>query len=149
MLEGAIIGIIVAVIVMMIQKNKQKKALAEVYNSETLDTPSFSAFFHHATEKIFTGNGFKFFDGNGVGYLSGNNFNYKPKSGLQTFDLSTCTIEYAGKKKKLDWISIDDNGTKHYFTSFQQGAFKMDGSEMNNFIKKLKEISPDSKLDIV
>ncbi|MBL1279115.1 MAG: hypothetical protein COA33_002515 [Fluviicola sp.] len=149
MLEGAIIGIIVAVIVMMIQKSKQKKALAELNNSDTLDTPEYSAFFHHATEKIFTGKGFKFFDGNGVGYLSGSNFNYKAKTGLQTFDLTNCTIAYAGKKKKINWISIEDNGTKHYFTSFQQGAFKMDDSEMQKFIAKLQEISPESKLDVL
>ncbi|HIP32683.1 MAG TPA: hypothetical protein EYG86_07980 [Crocinitomicaceae bacterium] len=149
MLEGALIGLIVAVVVMLFKKNKQKKALAEINNSDTLDTPSYSAFFHHSPESIFKGKGFKFFDTNGVGYISGNNFNYKTKKDTLTFDLATCGVEYAGKKKKLDWVSIEDNGVKHYFTSFQQGAFKLNDSEMDNFIEKLQQLKPEANLEIV
>ena len=151
MIQGAIIGLFVAIIMMIIKKNKEKKALAGINNSEMLDTPEYSAYFHHATETIFTGKGFKFFDNAGVVYVNGEILNYKADKSSDpiAFDLSTCPIEYAGLKKKMKWISIDLNGTKHFFTTFKQGGFSLDKSEMDRFIEKLKELSPESNLETV
>ena len=151
MIQSAIIGLIVALIMMLVKKNKEKKALAGINNSEMLDTPEYSAYFHHATETIFNGKGFKFFDNTGVLYVNGKVVNYKADKSSDpiAFDLDSCSIEYAGLKKKMKWISIDLNGTKHYFTTFKQGGFSLDRSEMDRFIEKLKELSPDSNLDSI
>ena len=139
MLEGALIGLVVGLVIAFIKKNKHKKAIESITNSDMLDTPEYTAYFHHSLEPMFKGKGLRFFDSNGVGYISGNTFNYKTKDTTDSFDLTQCKIQNAGKKKKLDWIEIEQNGTKHYFTSFKQGAFKLDDSEMENFIAKLKE----------
>ena len=148
MLQGAIIGIIVAIIVMIIQKNKQKKALAKLNGPDVLDRPEYSAYFHYATEKTFLKKGFKFFDNNGVLYMNGTNLSYEAHKATNTitFDLSQCNVSYAGLKRKMKWICIEQSGTKHYFTTFEQGAFKMDRSEMDRFIDKLKGLLPQSEL---
>lgn len=143
MLEGALIGMIVAVIVLFIKKNQEKKALAKATNSDVIDQPDFAAFFHYASEKTQSKNGLKFFDHNGALTISGTLLNYVPQQARfkgVSVDLKEVKICLAPVKRKMKWVEIDVDGTKHYFTTFSQGAFSVDRSQMDEFISKLEEL---------
>lgn len=143
MIEGAIIGVLVAIVMMIIKKNQQKKALAKVMNDDVIDQPDFAAFFHCASEETFNKKGLKFFDSNGLGTLNGSTFNYSPdqksKTGL-SIDLKNVDMKMAPEKRKMKWIEINNDGEKLYFTSFSQGAFSVDIKEMDNFLGKLSDM---------
>lgn len=146
MIQGAIIGLIIAIVMVIIKKNQEKKALAKVSGEDIIDQPDFAAFFHYASEATFNKKGIKFFDNNGVLTLNGSMLNYQPQlkgqSGLSV-DLNNVKVILAPEKRKMKWVEIEDNGTKHYLTSFSQGAFSVDKTKMNEFLIKLKELKSD------
>lgn len=148
MLLGAIIGMIVAIIVILIKNNREKKALSKLNNSDTLDSPDYTAYFHVASENTFKSKGFKFFDASGVLFLSGKNlvFNDRAVSSSTEFNLATSSISYAGVKKKMKWVCIEQKDSKLYFTTFKQGLLALDKTEMDRFIEKLKLLNPGSNL---
>lgn len=142
MLQGAIIGLIVAIVVVIYNKNKQKKAIDKVMNDDVIDQPDFAGFFHFASEPTFLKSGLKFFDSNGVLTLQGTQLNYQPeqkgKSSISV-DIKDAEVSLAPEKRKMKWVEIVHNGEKYYFTSFTQNAFSVDKSKMDEFIAKLKE----------
>lgn len=142
MIQGAIIGIIVAIVLTIIRKNKEKKALAKVMNDDVIDQPDFAAFFHYASEETFNKKGIKFFDSNGVAALNGSQLSYQPdQKGMisLSLDLKEVDLSIAPLKRKMKWLEINDNGTKHYITTFTQGAFSVDKSKMEEFITRLQD----------
>lgn len=148
MLFGALIGVIVAIIAIAIKKNMEKKALKEATDGDLLDTPDYAAFFHYASEETFGKKGFRFFDTNGALTIHGTVITYKPQQknkGEVVLDITKTTLKRAPEKRKMKWLEIDDNGKKHYFTSFSQNAFNVDKSEMDRFLRKLAEIRRDLK----
>ena len=148
MLLGALIGLIVAVIMIIIKKSREQKALNKLNNSDTLDSPDYSAYFHVASENTFNSKGFKFFDNNGVLFLNGTNLVYQARTAKAAaeFDLATASVSYAGMKKKMKWVCIEGNNSKLYFTTFKQGMFALDKTEMDRFIEKVKLLAPNSNL---
>ncbi|MCB9195227.1 MAG: hypothetical protein H6598_03295 [Flavobacteriales bacterium] len=144
MLEGAIIGVIVAIVMIIVKKNKEKKALAKVNNDDLIDQPDFAAFFHCASEKTFEKNGLKFFDSNGALTLNGTMLTYQPEQkGHNTLsvDLSKSEVHFAPEKRKMQWLEITVDGEKHFFTSFVQNAFSLDKSAMDEFVSRVKQIN--------
>ncbi|CAG5081908.1 hypothetical protein [Parvicella tangerina] len=146
MIEGAIIGVIVAIVLMIIKKNREKKALAKVKGENVLDEPDFAAFFHCASEETFNKKGVKFFDSNGVLTLNGTKLNYQPeqsdKPGIEV-DIQEANLKVAPIKRKMKWVEIEVDGDKYYLTTFKQGAFSIDNSEMNDFLELLVENRSD------
>jgi hypothetical protein len=71
MIQGAIIGMIIAIVMIFVKKHQEKKALANASNEDVLDQPDFMAFFHLASEETFTKKKIKFFDSNGVLTMNG------------------------------------------------------------------------------
>lgn len=142
MLFGALIGLIIAIISIYLKKLRDKKALEQLTNNNLIDTPEYAAYFHYANEKTYLSKGFKFFNSNGVLYITGKTIFYKPQKGNETldFDIDTCKISLAAEKKNMKWVCIEKNGTKHYFTSFSQSFFKLDKTEMDNFLKQLNGV---------
>jgi hypothetical protein len=142
MLQGAIIGVIVAIVMMIMRRNQQKKALAKVNNEDVIDQPDFAAFFHYASEETFNKKGLKFFDTNGAATLNGTLFNYSPeqkgKPGLSV-DLKDVRVSIAPEKRKMKWIEIAVDDKKLYFTSFNQGAFSIDVKAMEEFMDRLRD----------
>ncbi len=142
MLLGALIGVIVAIIVITIKKSNEKKAMKNLLDNDLVDTPEYAAFFHYATETTQNRKGIKFFDSNGPLFINNNTIHYTNKLNKETleFNLANCNVSLAPEKRKMKWIEIEKDGVKHYFTSFSQGAFTMDKKEMDKFISKLREI---------
>lgn len=144
MLQGAIVGIIVAIVLTIIRKNKEKKALAKVMNDDVIDQPDFAAYFHYASEETFNKKSIKFFDSNGVATLNGSQLNYQPDQKAMislSLDLKNAELSLAPKKRKMKWLEINENSTKHYITTFTQGAFGVDKSKMEEFITRLQDQS--------
>ncbi|MCB9189944.1 MAG: hypothetical protein H6600_08945 [Flavobacteriales bacterium] len=143
MIEGAIIGLIVAIVMIFYKKHKEKNAINKVMNNEVIDQPDFAAYFHCASEKTFSGKGFKFFDTNGVLTLNGSLLTYKPdqkNSPAIEIDLNNAVLSLAPQKRKMKWIEITYNNDKLYFTTFKQNAFSLDQKQMEEFLKlTLKE----------
>ncbi len=144
MLLGALIGLIVGIIMIIYKKNQQKKALAKVNTHGILDQPDFSAYFHCASEETFHRKGLKFFDSNGALTLSGPNLSYVPEQRNQpglSLDLNNVEVQIApSKKRKMDWLEVNDSGKKYYLTSFTQNAFSVDKSKMDEFLTLVREI---------
>lgn len=146
MLEGAIIGIIVAIVMMIIKKNKEKKALAKVSGDDVIDQPDFAAFFHCASEETFNKKGLKFFDSNGVLTLNGTHLNYQPEQNGQIgldLDITEVKLKVAPEKRKMKWLEIEKDGKKYYLTTFKQGAFRLDRTQMDEFLEKMIEERSD------
>jgi hypothetical protein len=138
MIEGAVIGLIVAIIMIFVKKNQEKKAISKVLNDDVIDQPDFVAFFHFASEATFLKKGFKFFDSNGVLTLHGHNLIYRPNQKgkpVINVDIKTAQLRLAPEKRKMKWLEINDNGNKYYFTTFSPGAFSVDKSKMDEFLK--------------
>lgn len=143
MLTGALIGLIVALIAIMIKRSQEKKAMQNLLNDGVIDTPEYVAFFHYASEGTQEKTGLKFFDHSGPLYIANNTINYNGlrNKGNFSFDLNNATITLAPEKRKMKWICIESEGKKHYFTTFSQAFFKLDKTEMDKFIAKLKELN--------
>ena len=144
MLQGAIIGIIVAIIMIIIRKNKEKKAIAKVMNEDLVDRPDFAAFFHCASQATFEKKGIKFFDSNGALTLNGSMLNYTPDQKNNKaihVDLTNVQIQMAPEKRKFKWLEIDVDGEKFYLTTFVQNAFSVDKSAMEEFISRVSELN--------
>ncbi len=141
MIQGAILGLIIAIVMIFIKKSQEKKALAKISNENVIDQPDFVAFFHLASEATFNKKGLKFFDSNGALSLNGKNLNYQPQQKNQpsiSIDLSSAKLSLAPEKRKMKWLEIDVDGQKYYFTTFSQGAFSMDKSKMDEFLRVLE-----------
>lgn len=146
MLEGAIIGLIIGVVMVIYKRNQQKKVLAKINNDDLIDQPDFAAFFHYASETTFNKKGLKFFDTNGAGTLNGKVFTYTPEQKnkpVVSINIEEVEISLAPEKRKMKWVEFVIKGEKLYFTSFNQGAFSIDNKEMEEFIDKLREIKPE------
>lgn len=142
MIEGAIIGLIVAIVMIIIKKNQQKKELAKVNNDDLIDQPDFAAFFHCASSATFEKKGVKFFDSNGALTLNGSLLTYRPEQKghkTLTVDLKNADVQVAPEKRKMQWLEIIIDGEKNYFTSFVQNAFSLDKSAMDEFISRVRE----------
>lgn len=143
MLVGALIGVLVAIIAIAVRKSMENKAMKKAMGDDVLDSPDYGAFFHYASEQTFNKKGMRFFDTNGALTINGTVITYKPqqpKKNEIVLDIAKATLKRAPEKRKMKWLEIESNGTKHYFTSFSQGAFSVDKSEMDRFLRKLAEI---------
>jgi hypothetical protein len=141
MIQGAIIGLFVAIIVIFVKKSQEKKAIAKNLNNNVLDQPDFIAFFHYASEKTFNKKGIKFFDSNSVLTLNGNRLSYKPEQKGKpsiSIDLKASQLVMAPEKRKMKWLEITFEGEKYYFTTFSQKAFSIDTSKMTEFLQLLE-----------
>lgn len=149
MLTGALIGVLVAVIVMMMRSNSERNALKKAMNPDVLDTPDYAAFFQYASESTFHKK-MKFIDSNGALTISGTVVTYTPQQrnkSVISFDITKTKLKKAPEKRKMKWLEVDLDGTKHYFTTFKQNAFSVDKAVMDKFLRKLAEIRQAHKTE--
>jgi hypothetical protein len=129
-LEGAIIGGVIGVIVVLVtysaKDSKYKKLLKTI--TEQVD---YSALYHYASFKRYK-NSFKFFDSYGVLYIIGKTVYYKTgETGMpESFNLNECTVQQEPDWRMLKWFSITTPaGEKFYFNSNKMGGFKNNSDE--------------------
>jgi hypothetical protein len=129
-LEGAIIGGVIGVIVVLItysaKDSKYKKLL------KTITEPvEYSALYHYASFKRYK-NSFKFFDSYGVLYVIGKTVYYKTSETVMpaSFNLNECTVQQEPDWRMLKWFSITTPaGEKFYFNSNKMGGIKNNSDE--------------------
>lgn len=129
-LEGAIIGGVIGVVVVIItysaKDSKYKKLL------KTITEPvEYSALYHYASFKRYK-NSFKFFDSYGILYVIGKTVYYKASetAAPESFNLNECSVQEEADWRMLKWFSITTPaGEKFYFNSNKMGGFKNNSDE--------------------
>ncbi len=130
MLEGAIIGAIIGLLVVVFSFFAKEQKYNKILKTIT-EPMEYAALYHYASAKRYK-NSFKFFDSYGALYLVGKTLYYKasPTGPPVSFDLSTCTVQAEADWRKLKWFSVTTAaGEKYYFDSNKMGAFKNNSDE--------------------
>ncbi len=141
MLTGALIGLIVGVIFVLIKSNKEKRLLSSSKNQDLIDSPDFASIFYIATEEKFKGKSLKFYDYTGYGYLSNGIFNFQDQSGKKlSFDLKEVSVGFPEhKKRKLTWVSFTTDKNTYYVTCFTTNLFSVDRSSAQKFAQLIQQ----------
>src|SRR5688572_29539832 len=94
MLIGAIIGGVVAAIILIITYFVKESKYIKLLKSIPPPAPEYAAMFHYASSKRFR-NSFKFFDSYGVLYLVNNTVYYKSNQTAppMVFNLAECKVQ--------------------------------------------------------
>lgn len=129
-IEGAIIGGIIGLVVVIFQANARTKRYNDIMKTIT-EPVDYSAAYQYSSFKRYK-NSFKFYDSYGALYLIGHTVYYKSSTteAPLTFDMSVCSIQQEADWRWLKWFSITTPaGEKFYFNSNKMGALKNNSDE--------------------
>jgi hypothetical protein len=129
-LEGAIIGAVVGLLVVVITTSAKTQRYKTVMKTIT-GAVEYSAMYHYASFKRYN-SGFKYFDSYGALYVIGNTVYYKAneKDIPLSFNMNECSLQMEKDWRWLKWFSITTPaGEKFYFNSSKMGALKNNSDE--------------------
>lgn len=141
MLTGALIGLIVGVIFVVIKSNKEKRLLAPSKNADLIDSPEFSSIFYISTEEKFKSKSLKFYDYTGYGYIKNDTFYFEDQSGKSLrLAIEKDAVGFPElKKRKLTWVSFKTEKNTFYITCFTTNLFSVDRSSAEQFASIVKQ----------
>lgn len=141
MLSGAILGVLGALIAIFIVNKIRKGKYEKLLKAAQAEGATAALPVYKAEGSRFKKSA-KMYDSFGVAYIIGKKMFYLSEPGAtpETFDLEGAAIEFEGKWRNTNWVSISNPvvGTKTYFTSFIQKGFSVDSSATNSLLNQLK-----------
>lgn len=139
MLTGAIIGGLVALLVLIINTRTKQQKFSKIQQVLPANV-EYSGLYHYATGNRYK-KSLKYFDSYGVLYLTGNSAYYKTSEAGEPikFNLEECTVSQENNWRGMKWFSIaTPSGEKHYFNSNKPGAFTSNSDETLKGLAALK-----------
>jgi hypothetical protein len=131
MLQGAIIGGIMGLLIYFFIYNAKDRKYQRIFNGLSKGDLKYAGLYHYASAKRFR-NGFKFFDSYGALYLKGNTLFYKDdeRKDPLSFDMNLCTVKEEPDWRMMKWFSVTTPvGEKYFFNSHKMGMLKANSDE--------------------